>query len=95
MRRQVELTHSKCLWIGNNAIFSASEIGVTLLNEIDIPIDLVDDGVAATGNRRRTVRAFRCHGTKQRRVKYSKVMALRSATGLFMQMQIPRRKIKI
>jgi hypothetical protein len=34
---------------------------------LDIPIDLVDDGVVATGNRRGAVRAFnfRCHGTKR------------------------------
>jgi hypothetical protein len=36
-------------------------------NGLDIPIDLVDDGVVATGNRRGAVKAFnytsRCHGT--------------------------------
>jgi hypothetical protein len=65
MRRPVELTNNNCVSVGNNTIFIAREIGVDRLNETDIPIDLVDDDIAATGNRRGTVRAFRCHGTKQ------------------------------
>ena len=45
--------------------------------EIDIPVDLVDDGVIATGDRRKAVnlRAFRCHGMKK--CYLDKAMALR------------------
>ena len=50
--------------------------------EIDIPIDLVDDGIEATFNRRVAVSALRCHSTKDGE-KYSKVMAIRFATGRF------------
>ena len=43
--------------LGNDRTFSLPG------NGFDIPIDLVDDGIEAIGNRRGAVRAFRCHGT--------------------------------
>ena len=59
-------THDMSPGVGNNRYF----FGVAKYFEIDIPIDLVDDDVVTTGNRRSAVdrRAFKpefgCHGIK-------------------------------
>ena len=61
---------------GNNRNFSGEDRW-----EIDIPVDLVDDGVIATGDRRKAVNLrafnlrFRCHGMKK--CYLDKAMALR------------------
>ena len=83
IRRRINLTHNFWLGVGNNTIFIGR--GTRLIgNEINIPIDSIDDDVEATGNRREAVRlAFECHGTKWWGI--SILMTLRLATGLFMQ----------
>ena len=44
--------------LGNDRTFNLPE------NGFDIPIDLVYDGIVASGNRRGAVKAFRCHVTR-------------------------------
>ena len=65
MRAQVKLTHNLCLGVGNNRIFIGRE-----RNDLDIPIDSVDDDVDATGKRREAARlAVKFHGTKRWRIR--------------------------
>ena len=75
-------THDKCLRGGNNGNFSGFGRW-----DIDVPVDLVYDGIIATGDRRKAVNLrafnFRCHGVKK--CDLGKAMAFWFATGLFMQ----------
>ena len=79
-------THDKWLRGGNNRNFSG--FGKW---DIDIPVDLVYDGVIATGDRRKAVslRAFnlrfRCHGIKKCYLNKAMALRLRFATGVFIQ----------
>lgn len=78
MRAQVKLTHNLCLGVGNNRIFIAR---LRVRNELDIPIDPVDDDVDSTGNRREAARlAVEFYGSTKR-WRISILMALQFATG--------------
>lgn len=64
MRAQVKFTHNLCLGVGNNRIFIAR---LRVRNELDIPIDPVDDDVDTTGNRREAARlAVEFYGSTKR-----------------------------
>ena len=73
MWAQVKLTHNLYLGVasGNNRIFIARTRNGP--NGLNIPINLVDYDVVATGNRREAARlAVEFHGTKRWRIRYSK-----------------------